>query len=294
MRYLVTIALLSSIVFAYQDGWQSFGGSTGDSTVSRYVLHSDSNYVEISYYIPGFFLETKTEGGGTYYRINLKDEYSFTDSLGLPELPTLKDNIAIPQCDSFKVTVGYYSDSTFADFTVYPVPKVVYDSIGYHEEFEIDSSFYAGQDTFYPVYDLDTSSGYIRAQRLLHYELTPFRYNADDSSMTAYSEIHLRVDFYGPSSSICVNAGPMNNICRSMLLNSTHLPRLAARIVMDSDSGSVTYWDSMTASDTTGLTDDSCDYLIIVADTLWGNSWVDSIAEHRAWFNGFNTGGYNV
>ena len=282
-RIMLFVLLIIACASAYQDGWQSLRSDTGDSTVSRYVLHSDSNYVEVLYHIPGFFLETKTEGGETYYRINLKDEYSFTDSIGLPEIPILNDNIAIPICDSFKVTVNYCSDSIFTNFTVYPVPEIVYDSIGYHEKFVIVSSFYTGQDTLYPSYEFDTSSGYIRAQRLLHYELTPFRYNADDTTMTVYSEIHLRVDFYSPSNSICVDAGPMSNICRSTLLNSTHLPRLAAPIVMD-DADSIKYDAFSTVSELLG---DTCDYLIIVADTLWSNTWVDSIGLHRTTFNGF-------
>ena len=232
MRSIWFTILFTTCLFAYQDGWQPLTSDAGDSTVVRYVLHSDSNYVEISYYIPGFFLETKTEGGGTYYRINLKNEYSSIDSVGLPELVILKDNIAIPVCDSFKVTVDYYDDSTFANFTVYPVPEIVFDSIGYHEEFTLDSSFYTGQDTLYPDYDYDTISGHIREQRVLHYQLTPFRYNADDTALTAYAEIHLRIDFYGPESSICVDAGPMNNICRSTLLNSTHLPCLTVPIIL--------------------------------------------------------------
>jgi len=291
MRTILFVVLLITCLFAYQDGWYSLTSETGDSTISAYILHSGTDYVEVSFQIPGFFIESQTEGNTTYWRINLKNDYERADSTGLPEIPILSRHIAIPECDSYKVSVYYYSDEVLQNFRVYPVPEVIYDSVGYHEEFTIDSSFYFGQyaDTLYPIDDYESSSGYIRNQKLLHFTLNPFRYDAEDNEMTAYSELLFHVDFYGSSDSVCKDAGPMNNICRSLLLNSTHLPRLAAPIVMDTVTGSDTTLNSIDLADFP-----DCDYLIIVADTLWNNQWVDSIAEHRAWFNGFDKGGHHV
>jgi len=227
-------------------------------------------------------MESITEGDSTYWRLSLKERYSLTDSMGLPELPILMDKIAIPSCDSVTITIDYYDPETLSNIQVYPVPQIVYDSIGYHEEFYMDSTFY-GQDTLYPVNDYEHATGKIRGQNIDHFTSNPFRYNASQNRLIIYSSMHIRLEFWNSSSSVCVNAGPMNNICRSLLLNSTHLPRLAAPIVMDTVTGSDTTLNSIDLADFP-----DCDYLIIVADTLWNNQWVDSIAEHRAYFNGFN------
>ncbi len=276
------VMCIAAFSFAYQNGWQNIS-SQDEAPVSIYVLRSDSTTVDITFSIPGFYLE-QDEDSTDYWHVSLKDEYTFTDSLGLPELPILRKNIAIPECDSYQVNVYYFSKIILDNFRVYPVPLDSCDSSGCQEIFSIDSSFYYGQnpDTLYPAFTIETSIGYLRKQRILKFKLSPFRYDADDNSMTVYSQIEFKVDFYGPSETICTDNDIMNNVCRATLLNSTHLPIMAAALSDSSDSGSYAKYDTVP-----GIFSDSCDYLIIVADTLWNSIYVDSIAIHRGTTNNY-------
>jgi len=113
MRAVLCVVLLTTSLFAYQDGWHSLVSEAGDSTISAYVLHSGTDYVEVSFLIPGFYMESQTEGNTTYWRMTLKNEYDKTDSLGLPELPLLSKHIAIPECDSFEVVLRPFLQDNF-------------------------------------------------------------------------------------------------------------------------------------------------------------------------------------
>ncbi len=232
MKRLFIFLLLCSCVFATpQEGWHSLYSGSSDSTVYVNLLHSDSNYVEIEYFIPGYFIENETVGGTAYSHLSLKNRDKTTDSTGLPRLPILPEKIAIPECDSITITVSYFNPDTVTSIEVYPVPQIINDSIGYDEEFYMDSSFYENQSV-YPTDDYDSETSKMRRQNISSIELYPFVYDVSQNRLRVFAHINIRLDFHNPQSSICMDAGPMNNICRSILLNSAHLPRLAAIFVL--------------------------------------------------------------
>ncbi len=282
-KTIYIILLISLLVFAYEPGWIKLETDSDDSTVSINLINSNTDYIEILYQIPGFEIDTLSENQTSFYRISIKDIFASTDSVGLPELPLIINHIAIPECDSFIVTVDYEISKTFHNILIYPVPKFIRDSIGYHYEFAMDTNYYMSQDTLYPSINFNTSIGYIRGQRVLEFTLTPFRYNAYDSILTVHSFISIKINCYGSSSEVCTDAGPMSNICRSFLLNSEHMPAFVAPFHPESTGGSYDTVSSITAL----FSIDTCDYLIIVADTFWGKSWIDTIGNHRKNLNQF-------
>ena len=99
---ILSSVFIIAVVSAYQTGWYGIS-SQNEEKMSIYVTQSDTNSVIIHFSIPGFFIDDKTEGNTTYWRINVLGVYGKTDSIGLPELPIFSEMIAIPECDSFLV-----------------------------------------------------------------------------------------------------------------------------------------------------------------------------------------------
>ena len=215
VAYSLIVVLFSLVFGSYQNGWYGLT-SEEEKPVAGIILHNTTDLIEIKFYIPGFYIQ-QDEDSTDYYHIFLKDESRFTDSVGLPQIPVIVRNIAIPECDSFKVTVRYYSPTSFDSILVYPVPDIVCDSTGCYEVFEKNETFYQ-EDTLYPGYDYEISQGYIRRQKVMRFTLTPFRYDAAHRILKVYSEVDFRVRYFGSSDSMCVDAGPLNPLCHNVVM----------------------------------------------------------------------------
>ena len=232
MKYFIYLLLLISCLFGYEDGWYALNEQ--DEGPIRLTLNIDNaDTVRVTYSVPGFYMEAD-EDSSDYWKLRFKDRYEATDSLGLPQLPLICDMIAIPECDSYQIAVSY-TDSTILDtITIYPVPEWECDSTdtNCYYIFTKDTTFY-NTNTAYPTFVYESDDGKIRAQNVLHYTLRPFIYNASQKVLKVYKSVTITVRFFGSNDTLCVEAGPMNNILNVLLLNSDHFPRFAAPLVMD-------------------------------------------------------------
>ena len=98
--FFTIIISLSLALGTYQDGWYELLTSN-EEPITSVILHNTSDSIKINFHIPGFYLE-QDEDSTDYYHISLKDESNFTDSVGLPQVIIIVENIAIPECDSYK------------------------------------------------------------------------------------------------------------------------------------------------------------------------------------------------
>ena len=215
MKKLILLCFLALIAFSYQDGWQSLNGAS-EQEVTRKVIVADSTHIIYEYTIHGFNMFRYTEDFVDYYQISLPGEDGQTDSTGYPKLPYLTDILPVPECSNIEINVTYSNENTFDTLLVYPAPYVYFDSIGYAEEFEIDTNFYHGSNE-YPLEDYDTSNGSFREQNVTSVTVNPIRYNAGDTSLTVFGTVQVSLSFSSPTSDLCVETGPMSHAMSELL-----------------------------------------------------------------------------
>lgn len=150
-----------------QENWVTFTkASPEEPTVT--LQQSNTTAVVFNVETPGMYVTEVTNGGGEYQRIRLPKQIRTTNE-GHPEIPVIRQLIAIPECDEVNNTFQTNSPVYFEDYTVYPSPAYQEvqnpDGTVYMEEvFTIDQTIY-NTNSFIPQLTADIIEvGSIRSQ----------------------------------------------------------------------------------------------------------------------------------
>jgi hypothetical protein len=247
------------------------------------VAESDSYFVAVQADIYGV-TRADTTVDDTTYTILTVPEYGYTTEVGKPMVPVVTALVAVPDSVEIDFSLAAYDFTTIEDILIYPVPAEsippdTCDTCYCFEVFTKDSATYA-TDAFYPgtLAELGTVS-HMRSQRIAQIKMYPIQFNPVDSVVKAYHYFRPELTLTGDPVENTHGLGPFEEIGRRSLLNYTP--------------------DSTVIEDTTGdvhiITDPKdtttiADYLIVIADSLWGHGDYDSLAEWRADHNYFDVG----
>jgi len=128
---LVLSCLVCGIVTA-QD-WVTFTRSTPQPPVIS-LTQSGNQQVQYSVEVCGMYKTDLTAEGENFQRIEIPGA-GRTSQTGEPELPYIRQMIAIPECDSVILIVTVTSQTDFSNYNIYPAPD-------YEEVEGPDSSVY--------------------------------------------------------------------------------------------------------------------------------------------------------
>jgi len=132
--------------------------------------------------------------------------------------------------------------------------------------------------------------GAIRSQNVVIVVLYPVQFNPVKDLIKAYSDFQISLTFNNPSGSINNDVGIFNEVVGNTLINyqSNGLNASVNCGAGLEESGTIK-WVTSFPND---YVEDSCDYLIITHNNLYtdsvAKSEIESLAQHRADFNGFN------
>nr|NQU91406.1 hypothetical protein [Bacteroidota bacterium] len=290
MKKLTLFIVFVLCVFTLQSqNWLEFTAS--ESTFPTYnIVQSNDTVVKFSVTVPGMF-EASVD---TFNKVNIK-EHARMDSAGYPEMPVVSFLVAIPECDSVNFDIDLLDSIQFTGYNIYPAPELVTDTIeggtiALVEQFAYDSSVYE-TDVMFPGYIGETmDKGAIRAQNVVRVLLYPVQFNPVKKIIKAYSGFQITLTFNNPSGSLNNDVGIFNEVVGNTLINyqSNGLNASVSCGVGLENSGNWYYVDDVTSQ----KIDSACDYLIITHDSLYfkdgGHAAIDSLAAHRADFNGFD------
>ncbi|HRW21300.1 MAG TPA: C25 family cysteine peptidase, partial [Bacteroidales bacterium] len=284
--FVLIVLCFNSII---AQNWMEFTAS--ESTTPDYnILQSNDTIVKFSVFIPGMF-ETSID---TFNRVNIK-EHTRLDSVGFPEIPIVSFLVAIPQCDSVNMQITILDSTQFSGYNIYPAPELVPDTteggaIALVEQFAYYRAAYE-TDVLFPGYIGETlDKGAIRAQNVVRVLLYPVQFNPVKKTIKAYSDLQITLTFNNPSGSINKDIGIFNEVGGNTLINyeSNGLNASISCGAGLENSGSWFYVDDVTSQ----KINSACDYLLITHDSLYfteaGQKAIDSLAAHRAHFNGFD------
>lgn len=291
-------ALLFSAGLTFAQGdWVRFTSSTPKDCDIQ-VMQSTNTRFRMNVKVYGMFTKNITEKGEIYQRIHIPGGI-VTTTTGLPELPVIRKLIAIPECANLDLNLNVEVGFPWLFIkNIYPAP-------GYEEVVNPDGAIYmaevfAKDKTFYTNNKFTNSQraeianiGYIRGQRVAEILIYPLNYNPAKGILEVYTDIDIEMEFINPATNINVNTGIFSNSCESSMLNYEMGGIGAAINTRVATPGNVSW---VTVDDTNGLI--TADYLIIVAGEFFDisnhNPSIDSIASHRANYNGFDVAIVNV
>jgi len=205
-----------------QERWISFSSPVKSKPVFN-LQYSGNEKVLFTVEIVGMGIRDILEQGGNYQRVMVPDQRVY-EKVGFPEIPVVRQLIAIPDCDDVKLTVTPMDCIELEGYYIYPVPRRVerYAPDGYvypEEEFTINDHVYSVDCYFPNYYGRFSESGSIREQRVISVEIYPIQFNPIAKKIRIYSSLKIELNFISPKSAVVKNVGPFLKACSATILN---------------------------------------------------------------------------
>lgn len=259
------------------------------------VVSSDINRTIMKLNIEGFSHEDIITRFGHFDRISIESCFRKTDT-GYPEIPYYRTYIAIPECEDVIVRASHIKQSKVGKINVCPAPELIYDPEGNYEEFSIKSDAYSSNSQ-YPSEIVELVRTFkMRDQNVAEINVYPVSFNPVTNEAVFSSEIDITLHCISPVGQICVDTGPLANVCKSLMPNYSFASGIissSSRPFLKSGFGN---WE--VCSSYSEIVNNETDYLIIVGDTLYNSAaiydsltaweWILELAKKRAEFTGLN------
>ncbi len=282
--------LFGSIVLA-QD-WVTFTKSNPEAPIID-LIQTTNQQVEFTVEVCGMFKNDLNAEGENFQRIEILGAGKSMET-GEPELPYIRQLIAIPECDDVILTVNIMGQTGFNNYNIYPSPDYEEvqnpDGTVYLQEvFSKYETAYAQNVYFNGMNAEIVSVGYLRGQKYAEVFLYPVQFNPVTQHIEVYTNYEISLEFVNPTSDVNVNTGIFNNVATNTMLNYVDSGIKASINDNVQGSGNV-QWVSLT--DTAQASTIVADYLIICSEAFFQpdepESEVLRIANHRAAYNGFD------
>lgn len=190
-REVSVVILLAGLAMA---GWLPVEQTTpGQAAVTFTAEGSGSTVIDIT--IPGLETGVENVAGEEFLHISLVGELASTGDIGLPALPQIVRNLAVPDNGQVQIEVVSAEYRTIPGVKVYPWQKPLTD----HDQFQfvIDRDFY-NRDIIYP--DEQVSVRLVTTWRGLPFAtvvISPVRYNPVRQELIVASRLRVRVTHPG-------------------------------------------------------------------------------------------------
>ena len=297
-KVLLILAIIT--LYSMQIWSQNWVSLTRNEPAQPEIALNSSNNQQVTFTValPGFFSTLVTEAGVNYQRIVIQG-CGVQGKAGEPEMPVISKRIAVPVCSQVNCSVQITATQTLTGYKVYPTPELQPDSAGKLQEvFTLTAPVYL-QNAYTPNESyFITEAGAMRNQHFVTIEIYPIQFNPVTETLQVATEMEITLTFDNPASDVNANTGIFNNVATHTFLNYQDQGIKASINDKAFEKANFTpgnvQW--ITLTDTAQAKDIVADYLIICAGAFFNSqcSEVQRIAEHRAWYNGFDVAILNV
>ena len=304
MKKILFIFFLAVVFLfpAHAQQWVNFSSSQPNAP-EHHLLNSNAQSVSFSVTVPGIYTLDTVVNGTAFTRLGLPKGATI-NPVGHPEIHALKYQIAIPNCDDIEVAYRIDSRQTLAPCWVYPVPEMVLDANGNStEQFAFEPDAYTQPRNIEPAVII-SSSGALRAQRYVEIMVQPIEFCPFTRQLSVIDQIEITLTFTNPQGDLRQNVGIFNKVAAKSFINY-ECDGMSAMIndkafLKEGATPGQVKWITLTnpaQADTI-----VADYLIICAGQFIPPSprpqtphpQVIRLAEHRAYYNGFDVAIVNV
>jgi len=268
-------------------GWVSLdgGGQVGMPSVQTVPAGPGTFALDIA--IPGFSAGDESALGMTYRRLSLHGAYQ-TEAVGHPCLPEISQLVALPAGCEVAIQASPRDSVIFSDVTLWPTsaPVIKYTDEGWpygDYDFVLDDGAYA-RPGYYPaeIAGIDRM-GSFRGQGVGRLRVHPIQYDPVARRVRAFRSVRVELTITGGVGGTTPDLGPLASIAEGVLAN--YESPVAFRSRGAGEPGAYGHCHSVAQCESL-----QTDYLMIVQRDLLGpgTPLVDSLAAHRAEFNGYN------
>lgn len=289
--FIACLLIFGSNIYC-QNTWIPFTSPT-PQTADVSLIESDNVSVEFSIEVFGMYQTDILESGIDFQRISTPGG-SGTVVVGQPEMPVIRQLIAIPHCTDVTLSVNVTATTSFTNFNIYPAPELVEvthpdSSVSVEESFVYDQAAYQQNQNYPQVTAEIASTGYLRDQMYAEVFIYPILFNPVTGNLQVNTNYELTLTFTNPSGPVNENTGIFNNVASNVFLNYVSSGITAEINDRPGHTGDIE-WIELTQQSQAG--DIVADYLIITDDMFWDPSGQTTdllkIAQHRAEYNGFD------
>ena len=283
--------MITTIMVVAQE-WINFTKTQPEAPIIN-IVQSNNQYVEFNVEVCGMYKNNLNADGEDFIRIEIPGAGRSLET-GEPELPYIRQLIAIPECDDVIFNVSVTGQTDFDNFNIYPAPdyEEATDQNGgvyVQEVFSKNEAAYA-QNVYLSGMNAEIISiGYLRDQKYAEVFLYPIQFNPVTQHIEVYTHYEIGLDFTNPTTDVNVNTGIFNNVAANTMLNYVS-SGIRASINDNVQGNGNVQWVELTSPDQAD--DIEADYLIICSAPFFEsdnpNSEVLRIANHRASYNGFD------
>jgi len=271
MKNTALLSVLIGLFFNYSlaQDWVAFTSSTPTQPNIQLIVSDNSN-VSFNVEVYGMYSEDITEQGTSYQRINITGTGE-TVITGEPEMPVIRQLIAIPECDDVTLSITVTGQMTMYNYYIYPVPELVEvqnpdGTVYLEEQFYIDQTAY-NTNLNYPQVNAEINSiGYLRDQKYAEVYIYPVQFNPVTQQLQITTNYELTLNFINPTTAVNVNTGIFNNVAANSMLNYISSGITASINDNVQGNGNVQWF---TLTDTAQACTIVADYLIICAEPFF-------------------------
>jgi len=297
ITFFIIVLVVNSTALLSQN-WVNFSSSV-PSTPEVNLLISNTNTVTFEITIPGIYTQDTVVNGMAFTRLILPSGEAVNPT-GSPEIPVLKYQVAIPNCDGVEVEYQIDSKQNMNSCWVYPVPEIILNGDSMLvEQFAFNPTAYTLPRSNDPTATI-SSSGSLRSQKYVEVIINPVEFCPVTRQLSIIDKIVVTLLTNNPQGEIRQNVGIFNKVAATAFINyeDNGISALVNDKAFEKKEfipGNV-QWINLT--DTAMASQIACDYLIITDSTFFkplnSNSQLARLANHRAYYNGFDVAIVNV
>jgi hypothetical protein len=261
------------------------------------VLQTDAERTRMRLTLTGVDVELANAGGVVRHDARFEGSVSRGEA-GLPDVPVLRQLVAIPDCRQIELHVTIASETELNGIDLRPAPGMRRDSEGrVVEVYEEDPVVYEKDEDFPGDVLRVVSLGYLRGQRLALVEIAPVQYNPVRQRLRVINDVTVEIRTVDPMGALFRPVGPMDALLSGIVVNARQEGPFGAPPsggpLMTGGAGEYQWCDGSTvAAVAQSVNQFGADYLIVVAEEVAtppaDTTLIDQLADRRADYNGFN------
>jgi PKD repeat protein len=258
--FLFAAFTLNAQTYSYSDCW----GNTGFNLVS-----TNPEKAEVVFSVPSFSLEDVNINGEMMKNVAMSGSFLFNDA-GMPNLPGKGKYIAIPQGATPKLRIVSQRTETIHNVNIAPAPVIPLDNDPNPLEFNKNVAVYSA-NAYYPANPVQISGiQKIRGVDVVMLGFTPFQYNPVTRDLIVYKDIRVQLSFEGGNGQFgdpAFRSRWWEPILQDNILNFQSLPSVD--------------FDKRVQDNSKLLTNDECEYIILIPTGSEFAQWADSLKNFR-------------
>ena len=295
---LLAVAFIFS---AHAQQWVNFSSSVPKAP--EFNLLDNARTVSFTVTIPGIYTLDTVVNSTAFTRLMLSGGGAINPA-GYPELPVLTYRVAIPDCEATEIEYRIGSMQTMPSCWVYPMPEFIPEqnsggSIIPVEQFTFEPAAYAQPRIIEPAVII-SSSGALRAQKYVEVTFFPIEFCPVTRQLSVIDQVEITLTFDNPKGDLRQNVGIFNKIASNAFINyeDDGISALSNDKAFEKPGFTRGNVQWITLNNTNDADLIPGDYLIITVPEFFDennpNSQLKRLAEHRAFYNGFDVSIVNV